>query len=211
MGKELSERDKIGYFLEPPEESRRTAGIPDTISHRRSQSILYLLRGEIKETGFGVNENTCEASLRKKVVEHRLFATAMLIFAGIDLLAKFVYGDKRDKGKVGRRFKVFSRCYMGLSKDHAERLWAVRNAMMHSFGLYTSEGFRVMFTNSLGLAVVETLEPQVYLLSLSSLYDGFLDAVAKYEERVRSRKVLKRLFERMEGKYGFMSVEVRLK
>ena len=59
----------------------------------------------------------------------------MVIFAGIDLLAKFYAGS--DAGKIRPRFEEFSKSYLDLQIDgESGDLWNVRNSFMHSFGLY---------------------------------------------------------------------------
>jgi hypothetical protein len=64
---------------------------------------------------------------------------AMGIFAGIDLLAKFYKGT--DKGEVGKRFRLFTRKYFDTSGNaEAVAIYQLRNAMMHSFGLYSRVG-----------------------------------------------------------------------
>src|SRR6266496_6263912 len=61
-----------------------------------------------------------------------LFPALMMMFAGIDLLAKFYAGS--DKGSVGARFKGFIKKYFsGISGDNAEVLYQLRNALLHSF------------------------------------------------------------------------------
>ena len=66
-------------------------------------STLYLLRREIQDCLFGEIVEEDEAS--QKVPEHRLFASAMVIFAGFDLLAKFA---RDDEPEIGKRFRVVS-------------------------------------------------------------------------------------------------------
>jgi hypothetical protein len=77
----------VGLFLLPPEVPSQAKG-PAVEKVVPIHSTLYLLRREIKDTGFGVGERVSEASLRGQLVKYRAFATAMLVFAGIDLLAR---------------------------------------------------------------------------------------------------------------------------
>ena len=56
-------------------------------------------------------------------------------FGGIDLLSKFVSWTD-DIGGVSERFKSFAIRYLELKKDEAEALFAFRNSLVHSFGLY---------------------------------------------------------------------------
>ena len=69
----------------------------------------------ILSTGFGAGVNVPEDALVDRQVKHRLFATAMLIFSGIDLLAKFTFVDPG----VGARFKLYSRAYLKLPPESA--------------------------------------------------------------------------------------------
>jgi hypothetical protein len=203
--------DTIDLFLIPP--GTPPSGSKGDETAAQIRSTLYLLRQEIKDTGFGVGDETPEASLRNQDIRRRPFATSMLILAGIDLLAKFALGEKRKrrkreggkrKSKTGDRFESFCRRYMGLSRNHAEQLWKVRCSLMHSFGLYTDDGHHVVLGNAFSPSVVTTLGKKAYGLSVSSLYVAFLDAVGKYSAAVRSKRALQKRFVCMQRKYGFI-------
>ena len=62
------------------------------------QGVLYLLRREVQDCFIGkvVPEDQVIAESQKD--RHRLFATVMVIMAGIDLLAKFYAGSDENGG-----------------------------------------------------------------------------------------------------------------
>jgi hypothetical protein len=94
----------------------------------REYSVLYFLRRDIR-TCMRTNPDTYPA----------LFVAAMVIFAGIDLLGKFLAGDDSfERGKSRERFENFFKEYFQtVSQDDAEIIYQLRNALMHSFGLYS--------------------------------------------------------------------------
>jgi hypothetical protein len=96
--------------------------------------VLYLLRRELIET-IGYDPNVAsEDRVDTNGSRSRLFASTILMFTVIDLLAKYMFGSV---GGIGDRFKRFlqSPDGAGMAPSEAELLWAVRNSLVHAFGL----------------------------------------------------------------------------
>ena len=96
-------------------------------------STLYLLRRDAAKC-MGKNPNTYEQQSEAEFSQ-ALWPGLMAVFAGIDLLAKFYKDD--DQGPIGERFEAYVEKF--ICPDHPEwkkSLWKLRNAVMHSFGLY---------------------------------------------------------------------------
>ena len=118
--------NNIDLFFKEPSEPPQIPG---------ENGILYLLRRDIL-TCLGKNPN----EPHKSICYQALFPAGMALLAGIDLLGKFAAGSD-GIGKAGCRFKEFLKTYGGLSepgKDN-EILWQLRNALLHSFGLYSEK------------------------------------------------------------------------
>ena len=137
---------------------------------------------------------------------------AMAILAGIDLLGKFLAGDDAG-GKVSQRFKCFVKLYLtNLHPHEAEGLYQLRNALMHSFGLYSKGGkppkqyFFVLNPGAGGRrdkgSVMEHYSGDQYFVGVSSLRDAFELAVAKYKTDLQARPDLQTKFEDMWPYYG---------
>ena len=105
--------------------------------------VLYLLRRDINLCMGG----SCQA----------LWPAAMGMLAGVDLLAKFLEGSDAT-GKVRDRFRSFVGRFFGLNPTDQEVLYQLRNALLHSFGLYskTPQGkvYRFFLTDDDGIARV---------------------------------------------------------
>ena len=106
------ENDIALFFQDPTTEP----GTPGKLG------VLYLLRRDIREC----------VTIEKKI----LWPATMAILAGIDLLGKFYAGE--DGGGVGLRFRSFvDKYFQPISDDDAETIYQLRNALLHSFGLYS--------------------------------------------------------------------------
>jgi hypothetical protein len=94
---DASGRDIAFFFMRPTATRDR---------HARSglQTVLYLLRRETHDCFIGTV--VAEGSVLRQAEKHRLFATMIVIFAGIDLLAKFAAGeDKTGQVRSFRRLR----------------------------------------------------------------------------------------------------------
>src|SRR5688572_10165989 len=93
-------RDDIRFFIDDP--SR-----PPSVHQRGGLcSVLYLLRRELIETMGHHPDLRNEADVAREGGTTRAFASLILMFTLIDLLAKFRLGDDTPIG-VGKRFKDF--------------------------------------------------------------------------------------------------------
>jgi len=139
------DNDQIAWFFGAPS--------TDPAHHARAgaNSVLYLLRRELIETiGYDPNTET-EDDVDQGGSRRRLFASAILMFTTVDLLAKYMFGDS---GGIGERFKQFlqSPDGGGLAPSDAELLWAVRNSLVHAFGLPDSTRLAATGHQSVGIA-----------------------------------------------------------
>lgn len=178
--------DQIDLFFRDPAVSPPQAG---------RFSVLYLLRRDIKQ---------CVDS------GQILWPATMAILAGIDLLGKFHAGQ--DGPGVGGRFRRFISDYFAcLSSEDAEIIYQLRNALLHSFGLYAeSKGKKYHFTlvyQDIG-KLIQT-HPQhgdSYLLSITSLYRQFETAIDRYHAQLATDTELKSKFKAMFPRYGAIRV-----
>jgi hypothetical protein len=175
------------FFLEPEIEANVRPGFI------RPLSVLYMLRRDIK---------SCLESSRY------LFPATMALLAGIDLLGKFYAGDD-SRGGVTRRFEGFVSAYFQpLSPGDAAVIYALRNALLHSFGLY-SEGRNFMLAerHSSGELVV-TAPDGTLIIGADTLYMRFEQAIAQYLAALQTDVVLQQNFERMVDRYGFVHMGI---
>jgi hypothetical protein len=206
-------QSNLDFFFADPTDSQHGEG--------RRQSTLYLLRREVQDCLIGEVVGEHEV-LQPSRHARRLFASIMVIFAGIDLLGKFVRGDDAPgPGEIERRFKGLIRAYMPLTPETSAReahiIWRVRNTVMHSFGLYDrghTQDRHVAVSNEpwtpnevSPVAAPKTVQgTAVWLVSIPRLYLGFIEAVAAYEKDVRARPDLQQGFASMFEHYGSLSV-----
>lgn len=159
---------------------------------------LFLLRRDI---------NSClgaETSLQNRTPKRILWPGAMGIFAGIDLLAKFLAGE--DGQGVGPRFRAFLDRFFHLSASEAEALYQLRNSMLHSFGLYSrGQGgavYRFTLVSCGVRPLVRHTPPEHYLVDLISLHEDFEKAVDEYRQALKGDTTLQENFTIMFPNYG---------
>jgi hypothetical protein len=161
-------------------------------------SVLYALRRDIS-TCLGVNITTGE-----KIPYKVIWPGCMAILAGIDLLGKFFAGSDEVR-KVGDRFINFVKEYFeNISSTDAEIIYQLRNALLHSFGLYSKDKNGKIYNFTLiqnHLPLVQYVNND-YLVDVWTFYIMFESAVKKYSEDVRKNKSLQCKFESMFSKYG---------
>src|SRR4030095_1470037 len=116
---------------------------PDPEQTGDLRSTLHLVRREVQDCLIGkvVDESQVVTVAREE--SHRLFATMMVLMAGVDLLAKMYAGSDK-KGEVRRRFIEFSQRYVvqgGSDVDERARALylGLRNPLMHSFTVRSEE------------------------------------------------------------------------
>jgi len=179
------ESDKDMFFRNPVEEPN----LPGKLS------VLYLLRRDIEH---------CITT------QQMIWPATMAILAGIDLLGKFHAGEDntgKGAGKGGKRFKNFVTQYFvdSLSLDDAEIIYQLRNALLHSFGLYSNANnkeyrFTLVFTEE--SPWIQRLPGNVYLISITVLHKKFEIAIERYHIALKADNDLQDKFTKMFPNYG---------
>jgi len=164
-------------------------------------SVLYLLRRDI---------NQCITT------RQILWPATMAMLAGIDLLGKFYAGE--DGQGVGPRFRDFvDKYFQPISPDDAGTIYQLRNALLHSFGLYSKSETKTTkkeYYFSLILPGVRPLvqqhpeNPDVYLISIAALYDKFEAAIESYKKDVENDLALQSNFGLMYPYYGTIGIHM---
>ncbi len=195
---------QIEFFFAPPLPPQ--AGVASPLHLLRREAQLCLLGDVVPEESVGSDQR-----------RNRLFATCMVIMAGIDLLAKFHAGDDAD-GKSRKRFETFLSEYVSSGPATATMSFAeviylgFRNPVVHSFSLY-SKKVTVSLAQGLGRgAVVRPVgrgpdEPEQFVISLEDLFLAFLHAVREYQSDLKTRDDLQGNFARMFPLYGSLRIE----
>lgn len=141
-----------------------------------------------------------------------LWYAAFCIFAGIDLLGKFYAGNDDDRFNgcplVRARFNGFIGDFFDVNDydNDYDKLWCLRNSLMHSFGLYDKK-------NNIKFVLVAKKYPLVvdkgeidgfrrYQIDLLSLYEQFELSVKKYRDQLVANEILRGNFEKMYEYYG---------
>jgi len=186
----------IGLFFEDP-----------TTFHDppRRYSVLYLLRRDIK-TCLGINPDTGE-----KIAYQALLTGTMGILAGIDLLGKFLVGDDKH---VGDRFRKFVDSYFAIdAPDDAETIYQLRNALLHSFGLYSEKKNRhgetvkvYRFTLAKVGGVLVCQVNTGYLIDILTLHNQFEIAIESYHADLQTCSSLQTHFAAMFSRYGHIDI-----
>ena len=134
-----------------------------------------------------------------------LWPGAMAILAGVDLLGKYRAGND-DREKVGQRFKDFLRDYFPLDADDCETLYQLRNALLHSFGLYSRNRNREYLFQLVpgGFSLLTEIEPGLYQVDIAALHQTFEQAVTRYREDVEGSQELQGRLATMFQHYGVM-------
>jgi hypothetical protein len=178
---------KIRFFFENP------ATAPATHANEGAVSVLYLLRRELMETA-GHNPNvTLEMSAVEEGVKNRLFASLILMFTGFDMLAKFA----SDASRTGERFREFLQSEDGgsLPEFITTILYAVRNSLVHAFGIPDEQALRKIRMTGISLAqskVMDTSAGKSYVVAdtdgdtavvyVNGLYRTFVGAVGNFQD-----------------------------
>lgn len=128
----------------------------------------------------------------------------MSILAGIDLLVKFLAGE--DGPGVGNRFRCFVNRFFHLPAAETEAIYQLRNAMLHSFGLYSrlQDGtvYRFTLVSCGARPLVRHTPPEHYLVDLISLHEDFEEAVGEYRRDLQGDAALQQNFLDMFPNYG---------
>jgi len=141
--------------------------------------------------------------------QRALWPGAMAIFAGIDLAAKFYKGDDAF-GQVGSRFTEFVRQYFqSISTEGAETLYQLRNALLHSFGLYSrtkKKVYRFTLTACDVEPLIQPIPPEAYQVDLIVLHTCFERALCRYGADLDKQDQLQKNFLRMFDNYGAIHI-----
>jgi hypothetical protein len=180
---------------------------PDQIG--KKLSILYCLRRDIA-TCFGNDPQNPNNKLAFKAE----WPGTMAIMAGIDLLAKYCYGDHPSKS--GERFKDFLQEYLDIPKkddnDDNEALYQLRNSLLHSFGLYSeSERTRKIYRFVLDPTQEKLISSNEtkFIVNNHRLANEFNLAIEKLMKKLLESdedSQIQVVFRQMVSKYGFIEV-----
>ena len=136
-----------------------------------------------------------------------LWLAAMGILAGIDLLAKYYAGSDESKGGViGRRYRDYVNTYFQpIGPDDAETLWQFRNALIHSFGLFSeSKAKTYHFGMSMRRnALITSRAHDRYTVDVHVLHEKFEQSVLRFQADVAAETRFQENFAKMFPRYGF--------
>lgn len=160
--------------------------------------VLHLLRRDICLC-FGLDPAT-----QVQTSHPTLWPGGMAILAGIDLVAKFVEGEDTF-GQAGQRFRDYiTKYFQPISPNDTETIYQLRNALLHSFGLYSRHKERtyhfVLTAN--GSALVQLHAPDNYQIDLRSLHQKFETSLVKYSTDLNADGTLQSNFLKMFTNYG---------
>jgi hypothetical protein len=204
-------REKVTMFFLPPTVELSVGA--DAVE----VGTLYNLRRELQACLFpGPIVDEADALDRAEGQRFRGIASAMVMFAGIDLLAKFSEVEKTPSGQAhaGWRFRRFLELFaevdsQRVTRDEAKIVLAFRNAFMHSFSFHhiDENGNRVrlsMFWNvaRAPVASVNPNELDMWQLNLDGLFEAFRTSILRYQERLDTDQELRAAFERAFDRYG---------
>lgn len=171
----------------------------------QSFSQLYLLRRDI-DTCLGTDPNTGNPTPQCKAI----WPGTMTVLTGVDLLGQFLVGT--DRQGVGLRFKSFLQRYMLMSESDAEVIYQLRNALLHTFGLYSEKINNPTATYHFTLGgevpnLLTLISPDHYQVNVQNLRMRFEAAVGLYETDLRnpthaSSRELNDNFQQMFDKYA---------
>ncbi len=179
-----STNQDIELFFEDPNEYHNPP---------RQFSVLYLL---LRDISYCIGENQNEGKA--------IFPAIMGILAGIDLLAKFFVGN--DGRGVGPRFKSYVNKYFELDNENdATIIYQLRNALLHSFGLYSEDSnnvyhFRLSKNHNV---LIEEQPDNYYQIDVQILYKKFKQSINEYyKDLCDDKDNLRQNFTNMFHKYG---------
>jgi hypothetical protein len=199
-------QEQIDFFFAAPQPMQTSSPV----------STLHLNRREVQDCLIGdvIAEAAVAADPRER---QRLFASVMVIAAGVDLLGKFYAGSDKSGGKggVGDRIVEFAEKFVFTgspsAREFAEVLYyGCRNPMLHSFTLH-NDRFRITQTNELRTAAIWRATASdrsvSYVVSVGGLYNAYVAAIRRYEEAVRTDSDLQAKFGAMFPNYGAIGVQ----
>jgi hypothetical protein len=183
------------------------------------QSTVHLVRREIQQTLADIQHTEDENTFLEGREPVRLFASTIVICTAFDLLAKLRFGDE-DEGSV--TFQRLLVEFGKLRKSEAERVWEIRNALVHSFGVVIVRrpskkrarrlsSTRVLLTNDRAFSdlwPVQRSGLRRWHISVPGLYVLLTDILVSLERDLRQPMTTEpRLrFRRMFQRYGRISI-----
>lgn len=190
---QMTDDEKVAFFFAPP--------LP--MQSGQAKSTLHLARREIQDCLFG--EVFDEATALDSEKRHRLFASAMVIFATVDLLGRMLAGQMEPSSQ--KRFEAFARRFMlqgPKAAEHARVLYiGGRSPLMHSFAFH-NETYKISFIQgySRKTCVGKVVGAEQYVINLEGLYDSLRLGIERYQLAVRSQQDVRRNLLDVVGKYG---------
>lgn len=164
--------------------------------------VLYLLRRDIFLC-MGQNPNTGHP-----IPYAALWPGVMAILAGVDLLGKFYTGNDQIR-KAGNRFRNFIHEYFKpISADDEETIYQLRNALLHSFGLYSethNKKYHFVLGQNLGNFITSP-NADDYIIDIREFHRRFEAAISKYQTDVDNCALLQTHFKNMFPKYGVINI-----
>jgi hypothetical protein len=184
---------KADLFFESPKISRAPPA---------DYGVLHLLRRDICLC-LGWDPVT-----QTKTSHPTLWPGGMAILAGIDLVAKYLKGDDTI-GQVGQRFRDYiAKYFQPISSGDEETIYQLRNALLHSFGLYsqakTNTYHFVLSVN--GSPLVQAHGSGIYQIDLRTLHQKFEDSLGRYSTDLNADTTLQSNFLKMFVSYGAIHV-----
>ena len=180
-------------FFEDPKNNRTSPA---------DYGVLHLLRKDILLC-LGYDPVT-----QKRTSHRTLWPGGMAILAGIDLVAKFLAGNDNN-GQVGKRFRDYvNKYFQQLASGDEETIYQLRNALLHSFGLYSKTKTKtynfVLTANQYPL--IQSKGTNLYQIDLLTLYIKFEDSLEKYQKDLTNNSTLQNNFCNMFGNYGIIHI-----
>lgn len=140
-----------------------------------------------------------------------LWPRAMIVMAGIDLMAKFKYNsDRISRGAIGKRYIDFCHKYIvdsGTNRNRdADLMWQLRNAMLHSFGVYSDKGtgHRFLLDYAPGNLLIDINAGGRYVINLKVLFKRFQSSIIQFNQDATANP--NQLTQQMFDKYGFIHI-----
>jgi len=150
------------------------------ISGKTTFSNLNLLRRDIY-TCFNINPN----DLKSTIGSSALWPGTMAILAGKDLLAKFYLGND-DYNNSKQAFKNYT--YEFIEQEYVEELYQLRNALLHSFGLYSmyrKKVYKFVLTEDPSFFIKNNSSNDRCIVSIKTLHHKFEESICDFYNRYK--------------------------
>lgn len=169
-----------------------------------------------REKTYNPGENSSLALLRNDI--DRCFTSSILypgvigIMTGIDLLAKFYDGKDSIKG-VGNRFNNFLKDYFYLEEEEEkEYVYQLRNAMLHSFGLFSKDDENIIYRFELKqdgefISYCKRKEEIDIFINIWELKEKFNQAIYFYKKDLYEKEEILERFNKIEIKRYLQTIK----